>query len=70
MEYVIVDFPESRTVVMDGKGNGKTNKTMDVEEGTHIFKLADPKDYKPRQVTRVIKNTTMVKPEEVIFEKK
>jgi len=57
-------------VLMDGVESGRTNKMMRVEEGTHIFKLADPKDYKPRQITRLIQNTTTAKPEEVCFEKK
>jgi len=70
MEYVKVKFPESRIVIMDGEENGNTNRTMDVEQGTHIFKLADPKDYKPRQRKRVIKDTTKVNPAEVIFERK
>ena len=69
MEYVIVKFSESRTVIIDGEENGSTNDILDVEEGTHIFELADPKDYKPKQRQRVIKNTTSIKPAEVCFEK-
>jgi hypothetical protein len=70
MQYVTVTFTEDRGVIIDGIENGKTNKTLRVEEGKHVFKLVDPKDYKPRQITCVIKNRTSIKPVEIIFEKK
>ena len=70
MEFIIVKFPETRSVLIDGEEGGFTNTTLRMEEGTHTFSLGGKQDYKPSTLTLKIQRTTMVKPMEVIFEKR
>ncbi len=44
MEYVVVNFDETRDVYIDDQKNGETNKTVRVGAGTHTFRLGDPQD--------------------------
>jgi hypothetical protein len=62
MEFVVVSYPTSRNVRIDGEILGKTNDTHSVEQGHHIFDLGDPHDYKPDSVEMDIENTTSIKP--------
>jgi ribosomal protein S17 len=69
MEYVIVKYLMSRTVLVDDEKAGFTNKILRMEEGTHTFELDGAKDYKPLSQTLEIKRTDSVHPKEVTFEK-
>ena len=68
VEYVIVKFPEERTVLIDGDEGGITGEVLLVEKGTHRFQLDDPQDFKPKWRQPVVKNTTFANPIEVSFE--
>ena len=70
MEYVIVTFPTNRNVYIDGEHNGRTNDSLRVDAGTHIFDLGPLKNYKPgfRKVT--VSGTTVLKPKKITFSKK
>jgi len=70
LENILVNFPVSRTVLIDGEESGKTNAILRVEEGTHTFSLGDPQDYKPSSRTVKVKGTSPIKPREVTFVKK
>ncbi len=70
MEHLLVIFPVSRTVLIDGEKSGRTNKMLRVEEGTHTISLGDPPDYKPSFRTVKVKGTSPIKPREVTFVKK
>jgi hypothetical protein len=67
MEYVIVHFRESRTVLIDGNEAGSTNETLRVSEGFHSFSLVGPANFTPSDQTVKIANTTQVKPKGVSF---
>lgn len=67
MEFVIVHFRESRTVLIDGNEGGFTNKTFRVSQGFHTFSLSGPADFTPKEWTERIENTTEVDPMEVNF---
>jgi hypothetical protein len=67
MEYVIVHFRESRTVLIDGKESGATNETLRVDEAFHTFSLAGPANFTPTEQTVEIKNSTQICPKEVSF---
>lgn len=67
MEFVIVHFRESRTVLVDGNEGGFTNKTFRVSQGFHTFSLSGPADFTPQEQTLKIENTTEVSPKEVYF---
>jgi len=47
MEYVVVSYPTTRKVRIDGQDAGFTNDTLMVETGNHLFDLGDPRDYQP-----------------------
>lgn len=67
MEFVVVEFPEERDVLLDGQVAGKTNQTLMVEEGNHLFELGDPKDYSPTSQEMTVENTTSINPLRVTF---
>jgi hypothetical protein len=67
MEYVIVHFRESRTVLIDGDEAGLTNEPLRVNQGFHTFSLAGPADFTPQEQTVKIANTTQVGTKGVYF---
>ena len=71
MEYLLVRFGcEERAVVIDEKGQGRTNQVLEVEKGTHKISIeAPPFDFTPSLIKIVLKNTTPLSPREVTFEK-
>jgi hypothetical protein len=62
MEYVVVSYPTTRKVRIDGQDAGFTNETLMVETGNHIFDLSNPRDYLPGSVTKIIQRTTSIGP--------
>jgi hypothetical protein len=62
MEYVVVSYLTERDVRIDRQVAGKTNDTLMVERGHHLFDLGDPQDYQPLSVERNVQNTTLVSP--------
>jgi hypothetical protein len=70
MEYVKIVYPSRRQVNIDGEDNGFTNSVLRCDTGTHVFDLDDPKDYEPGSCERVVQNTTVLRPMEIIFSPK
>ena len=68
-EYVIVRFPEPRTVRVDGVPGGLTNKVLQVERGRHTFTLEGAKNYEPTRRRPLVMGTSSTQPLEVHFEK-
>jgi hypothetical protein len=68
MEYVIVKYPTSRTVLVDDEQAGLTNVILRMDEGTHTFALKGTKNYKPLSQSLEIQGTNSVSPKEVTFE--
>jgi hypothetical protein len=69
MEWVKVNYAESRDVFIDHQKSGKTNMKLIVGEGTHDFDLGDPKDYCPLTQKRTVTGTTEEFPMQIDFEK-
>ena len=67
MEYVIVRFRETRTVLIDGYNSGLTNETLMINDGLHTFSLKGPADFSPYEHTVEVEDTTGIKPMEVFF---
>jgi hypothetical protein len=67
MEFVIVRYPSSRPVFMDGQDAGVTSRMLFVEEGHHVFDLGEPGDYEPPEFERVVTGTSAVAPLELAF---
>lgn len=68
-EYVEVKFPDGRTVYIDEKDSGPTNKILRVNTGAHEFDLGTPKNYRPEKISSVIKDTNELEPAVIEFEK-
>lgn len=68
-QYVIVSFPEDRTVFVDGTPCGRTNVVITVQRGTHTFMLGDPQDYSPSSITQLVAGTTHATPLQLTFTK-
>lgn len=62
MEYIIVRYPTVRDVVVDGQIAGKTNNVLAVDTGPHVFGIGGLQDYRPRTVTKNVKDTTPTSP--------
>jgi len=61
-EFVVVSYRSERNVLIDGQLAGKTNDTLTVERGHHIFSLEGPQDYQPLSVERTVRRTTALNP--------
>ncbi|MBY0574670.1 MAG: PEGA domain-containing protein [Undibacterium sp.] len=70
MEYVIVTYPTSRIVNIDGENGGKTNQVLRVDAGKHQFDLGSMANYTPTFRKINVKDTTVLSPLEIIFNKK
>jgi hypothetical protein len=70
MEHVIINYPKSRAVLIDGEETGMTNTILRVEEGTHTFRMEGPKDYKPSFRRVMVTGTSPIKPKEVTLAKR
>jgi len=69
MAYVIVTFPTSRFVYIDGEQNGRTNKSLRVDAGSHVFDLGPLKNYEPESQIVVVSGGTVLVPQEIVFTK-
>jgi hypothetical protein len=68
MEYIIVRFPDSREVFVDGMHMGRTSTRLRVEEGVHTINLGDPRNYTPKWRRPEVSGTTSNAPLEVYFD--
>jgi len=69
MQWVIVTFPDTRDVYIDGVQSGQTNEILAVGDGTHRFDLGQPLDYVPPAIQVYVSGTTYDSPLEVPFSK-
>ena len=67
MEHVTVKYPHRRKVFIDGNESGFTNMTLRTNRGTHTFNLGEPRDYTPKWRRVKVRNTTPIRPLEVVF---
>ena len=76
MEYVIVEFPERREVLVDGVPHGFNRepegawRILRMEEGEHRFRLRGPDDYVPLWHIFEVTGTNVNAPLHVVFDKK
>ncbi len=67
MEYLIVLFPQSREVRVDGVPQGKTNVVLQLEAGVHDVTLAPPRDFSPLEQKVLLQNTAALDPCRIQF---
>ncbi len=67
MEYLVVRFPQSRPVKIDGEFNGRTGDLIELEAGTYTVSLGPPPNFTPESRQVVLKDTSVLHPKEVEF---
>ena len=68
MEYLIVGFRESRTVLIDSVPQGSTNVVLELERGMHSLTLAPPADFSPPEQKVLLQNTAVLDPCQIQFQ--
>lgn len=69
MEYLLVHFPRSRRVVVDGVFSGRTEEVIELEAGTHEVSLGPPyNNFTPASRKIVLRKTSVLTPLEVSFD--
>jgi hypothetical protein len=68
-EWILVQFPEVRGVLIDDTPCGETNRPILVQLGTHTISLDGPSDYSPASITKQVINTTKKHPMRFVFTK-
>ena len=63
------NFLEDRDLIVGGDNQGTTNQTVELARGTHTITLGPPMDFTPKKMKVVLKDTTVISPMEVRFEK-
>ena len=71
MEYVIVNFPDTRDVFVDDGDTpvASTNQMFQLEEGTHYFNLGQPVNYRPATDWAQVTGTIPALPMTITFTK-
>ena len=62
-------FLEDRDLIVGGEKQGTTNQRVELPGGTHTITLGPPMDFFPKNMKIVLKDTTVISPREVRFEK-
>lgn len=70
MEFVIVTYPTTRSVNIDGVLTGDTNEVLRLDAGTYRFDLGTPPNYQPASLEAVVTGTTVLVPMKVVFTQK
>ncbi|MCG3180142.1 MAG: hypothetical protein BIFFINMI_02497 [Phycisphaerae bacterium] len=68
-QYVIVHYPDSRSVYVDGREHALTNRVILISPGHYEFSLGSPDDYRPKTVVADVRGTSRTAPKEIVFEK-
>jgi hypothetical protein len=66
-EFLLVKFPESRQLVLNGFTQGRTNMVTRLEAGTYKVELAGQKNYSPDSQTVTLRFTAITSPAVVTF---
>ena len=66
IEYLLVTYPDQRSVLADGSPVGVTNHTLMLPSGEYIITL-DGSGYKPASQDIVLSGTSIVKPMVIAF---
>lgn len=69
LQYIVVRFPETRDVFVDGKVAGRTEITLRVGEGTHTIHLGEPRNYTPKWRRPNVTGTNPILPMQITFER-
>jgi hypothetical protein len=68
MEFLLINYPWERGVVIDGVEAGLTNHLITLAAGTYTVSLVPPEDFFPADQDVVVKGTSPLRPREVEFD--
>lgn len=66
-EYMVVSFPASRQVMINGELMGITNTKLELESGTYEVTLDPPLNFKPEKRDVNLRHTSSIMPMTVEF---
>ena len=66
-EYLLVNYPEPRQVVVDGVDQGLVGDLLEFEAGQHTVRLAGPVDFSPGLYAIWLVNTGPLDPLTISF---
>ncbi len=66
-EFLLVKFPESRQLVLNGFTQGRTNMVTRLEAGTYTVELAGQHNYSPDSQTVTLRFTAITNPAVLTF---
>jgi len=66
-EFLLVNFPESRRLVINDVEQGWTNRVVRLEAGTYDVALAGRRNFSPDFQTVTLRHTASTDPQEVTF---
>ena len=67
MEYLVVLFPRSRRVMINGEFMGITNNKLELESGAYEVTLGPPQNFTPEKNNVDLRNTSSLMPRVVEF---
>lgn len=67
MEFVLVNYPQSRSVLSGGNLVGPTSTILSINEGTHTFTLSGVQDYLPQSLRSAVAFTSSITPLNITF---
>jgi hypothetical protein len=66
-EYLVVSFPRTRRVLINGQFSGTTNTILELEDGQYEVTLGPPKNFTPEKYDIDLRGTSSMNPMIVEF---
>lgn len=68
MEFLLVQYPRRRLVMIGGEAVGFTNVVIEIEGGSYTVQLSPPANYTPDSRRVTLANTSVLDPKVIAFE--
>jgi len=68
MEYLTVQYPRKRNVLIKGQVVGATNEVIELEGGSYSVELSPPANYTPPSQKVILADTSALDPKTIAFE--
>lgn len=68
MEFLLVEYPRRRQVMIGGESVGYTNEVIELEGGPYTVKLSSPDNYAPTSRRVTLANTSELDPKVIRFD--
>jgi uncharacterized membrane protein len=68
MEYLTVQYPRKRNVLIKGQVVGATNEVIELEGGSYTVELSPPANYTPSSRKVDLADTSALDPKVITFE--